>query len=116
MSDCPNCGKEREYNRVNCSDCQYTYRYDDVAEYESEDIRFTILFECRNCGREFKLGFGKGDKINVKGADFQNSKVNQHTGNPISMLVDGWNCRPRCPTCERDDSLSIVEKRPTREG
>jgi rubrerythrin len=115
MIVCPNCGKERESNRVRCPNCQYTYRYSDVADYDPESIRFTVLFECEVCGREFKLVFGKGDKVNIKGADYQNTKINHRTGNPISILVDGWNCQPQCPTCERDDSLSISEKHPVRE-
>lgn len=115
MTVCPECGKEREYNRVNCSNCKYTYRYEDIVDYNPESIRFTVVFECKVCGREFKLGFGKGDKVNIEGADRQNTKVNSQTGNPISIFVDGWNCRPQCPTCENDDSLTISEKRPVRE-
>ena len=115
MTACPNCGKERESNRVECPDCQYTYRYTDVVDYDPEEIRFTVLFECNICGREFKLGFGEGDRVNIKGADSRTAKVNYQTGNQISILVDGWNCQPICPTCENDDSLSISEKRPVRE-
>ena len=115
MVVCPNCGEERKNNSVNCSNCQYTYRYDDVADYDPQGIRFTILFECRICERQFKLGFGKGHKVNIKGIARQNTKINHHTGNPIYMLVDGWNCRPQCPTCKNDDSLSISERRPIRE-
>ncbi len=115
MVVCPNCGKEREYNSVNCSNCQYTYRYDDVVDYDLESIHFTVLFDCKNCGRKFKLGFGKGDEVNVKGIARQNTKINHHTGNPISLLVDGWNCRPQCPTCKNENSLFISEKRPIRE-
>lgn len=115
MIVCPNCGDEQEYNRINCQNCRYTFRYNDVADYDKESIRFTILFECKNCGRTFKLGFGRVDKVHVEGIARQNTKVNHHTGNPIRLLVGGRNCRPQCPTCESDTSLYISQKRPVRD-
>ncbi|SDZ82202.1 hypothetical protein SAMN04488065_0574 [Haloplanus vescus] len=117
MSQCPECGKEEEFEtNVKCKGCYYTYRYDDRADYDPEDYAFTVKFRCMNCGREFKHGFGKGDEVRPKNSTKRNFQLDEVNGNPYIADVDGARCQIQCPTCDVDHSLTVVERTPVREG
>jgi hypothetical protein len=116
MTHCPQCGKEEEHGgSANCTHCQYTYRYDDRADYDPEDYVFTVKFHCMNCGREFKLGFGRGDEVHPKGVGRRNFQLDEVNGNPYLAKVNDAQCRIQCPTCEVDHSLSVVKRTPIEE-
>jgi len=113
--ECPECGKEREFSSVEIyQNCHYTFRYDDVANYEPQDLVFTVKFRCKNCGDDIKWGFSKKDKVWPKGAG-PNFQLNETTGNPYLASVNGNRCWLQCPTCEIDTSLYEINRVPIRE-
>jgi ribosomal protein L37E len=115
MVDCPRCGREQETKNKYCSNCQYAFRYDDLADYSADDLAFTVTFDCRNCGETIKLGFASGDQVEPAGARRNFSGINEVTGNQYLAKIDGYPCLLQCPTCESDTSLFVSEKSPIRE-
>lgn len=115
MATCPECEEEEKFNSVNCDNCQYTFRYDDRADYDPKNIVFTVTYVCQNCNRTFKHGFGEGDEVRPKGIGKPNFTINQVTGNPYLETIAGERCRPQCPTCKNDTCLSVQERTPVRE-
>ena len=114
MDSCPECGEPEKYNSVTCSNCQYVFRYDDRASYEPADIVFTVTFQCRNCNRIFKRGFGEGDEVRPKNSGKPGFSINSVMGNPFLAIVDSERCRPQCPTCSNDTTLSVRDRTPLR--
>lgn len=115
MKECPECGKEQEKNSVTCSNCQYLFGIDDIADYEAHEIAFTVTFQCRNCWRTFKHGFAKGDEVRPKGSGHPEFQINEVAGNQYLAVINGGRCRPQCPTCGHDSSLSVKKRTPIRE-
>lgn len=115
MIECPKCGVEQETKNKHCSNCQHTFRYEDLADYDPEDIAFTIEFKCMNCDRTFKRGFAKGDKVEPAGARRNKNVINPVTGNRYEAWIDDYPCILQCPTCDNDTSLYVTGKNPLRE-
>ena len=115
MTKCPECGEEEKFDGPNCTHCQYTYRYEDRADYDPEDYAFTVKFGCKNCGREFKHGFAKGDEVHPKGVGRRDFQLDEVNGNIYIGEIDGKHCRIQCPTCDIDHSLIVIEQTPIRE-
>lgn len=116
MGRCPECGEEETYNSDTCDNCQYTFGYDDRANYDAEDLVFTVKFECKNCGREFKHGFAKGDEVYAKNSMYDDFELNPVSGHPYLGEVNGKRCKFYCPNCEIDHSLLEVDRIPVREA
>lgn len=114
MSTCPKCGEEEEYNSESCHHCQHVFRYEDRADYDPQDIVFTVTYECKNCSRTFKHGFGEEDEVYPKGIGNPGFSINDVTGNRYVEIIAGEGCRPQCPTCKNDTFLSVKERKPVR--
>ncbi|MDL0120301.1 hypothetical protein PNQ29_11280 [Halobacterium salinarum] len=116
MRRCPECGEEEKYNSYICDNCSYIYRFDDRANYDAEDLVFTVKFECKNCGRKFKHGFAEGDEVYAKNSMYEDFELKLVSGHPYLGKVNDGRCKFQCPTCGIDHSLLEVDRIPVQEA
>jgi rubredoxin len=116
--ECPNCGRTDRYDTSTHGGeegCGYTYRYDDLADYDEDEIAFSVEFECKNCGLEFEREFGFQDRVRPKNSGMNFAGIDETTGNPYIAEIDGKDCHLRCPNCGIDTALFQKERIPQGE-
>lgn len=107
---CPGCGEDDPHDGTYCPNCQRTWYFEDIASDSREDVIFTWIFECKNCGWVFTKDFKDEETVRIdSGSAFEQARVDSANGNKLRASVDGKSCYIKCECCGVDHMLAKVD-------